>query len=138
MRELTDEERARVEAALYEDVELTVALQTTEELHAFVEEWDGYGNAEPWGAWDIIRNPNLARGTALLLFWLSDPVYRFSKGDSPWGQLLVELQERYIAGFYAKDSVAINPREIAVGYWEAPNLQILIAEVMRQPTGQNE
>ena len=30
MRELTDEERARVDAALYEDVELTTALQTTD------------------------------------------------------------------------------------------------------------
>ena len=98
------------------------------------------------GATYIIRNPNLAKGTALLFFWLSDPVYHFSKddspwlskSDSPWRQLLIELQERYVAGFYTKDSVAVNPKEIAVGHWEASNLQIPIAEMMRQPTDANE
>lgn len=135
MRELTDEERARVDAALYEDEALVAQLQTTEELHAFVSEYN-FDDTE--GATYIINNPNLAKGTALLFFWLSDPIYHFSKSDSPWRQLLIELQERYVAGFYTKDSVAINPKEIAVGYWEAPNLQIPIADVMRQPTVQNE
>lgn len=135
MRELTDEERARVDAALYEDEALVAQLQTTEELHAFVSEYN-FDDME--GATYIISNPNLAKGTALLFFWLSDPVYHFSKDDSPWRQLLIALQERYVAGFYTKDSIAINPKEIAVGHWEAPNLQIPIADVMRQPTGTNE
>lgn len=140
MRSLTSEEQARVDAALYEDEALVVHLQTTEELHAFVEEY----NYDDLAGFDyLIRHPNLAKGSALTLFWLSDPVYHFSRRESispylrgahqQYQQLLVELQQRYVMGFYKQDIFAVNPREIAVGKWDSPDLDIPIAELIRQP-----
>jgi len=147
--QLTEEQIAQVEniyLALGEedefDLEAAVAdLQTSEQLHLFVYNWNWDSGVEP--LFSVIRHPQCDKGTALYVFWLTDPVYLFDQygeGDQPrdWEQeyynLVVEIRDRFRAGNYALENISCDPKQVAVGLFKFDALKQEIPEGMRQPT----
>jgi hypothetical protein len=143
MRKLTEEERERVKRAV-SDRSQVANLQTTEELHLFVEKWNFGDFPEP--LFSIIRHPECDKGTALYIYWLNDPVsyfelYASANEASLRGQyeldnynLLTEIQERLNAGFYEKETISIDPQEVAVGELTSPELKTPVLDVMMKPS----
>jgi hypothetical protein len=140
MRELTKEEKERVRQA-FEDESKVSALQTPGELHLFAGQWN-YGDF-PEPLFSIIRNPECDKGTALYIYWLSDPVSFFelylnedeaaSQGEWTLGyyRLLSEIQERIMSGFYSNERISIEPEKVAVGELTSGNLRTKIPDIMK-------
>lgn len=76
---LTPAQRARIEYLLYECEDDTsfekefAKIETSEELHEFASEfnWDcGFSELDA-----VLTHPLCDRGTALMIYWLAEPVY---------------------------------------------------------------
>lgn len=148
MKKLTEEQIARVEEIYYSDdgasLSEVASLRTTEELHYFATLWNWDDHAD--AIFPIIRNPLCDRGTALYFFWLTDPVHFFesyatAEDIEEWNtfrrgyfELLCEIQQRMEDGFYTVETIAVNPREIAVGETQSEKLKKPIPDIMLQPS----
>lgn len=142
MPEPTQEDKDWIDKILAGKIPVEV-LQTTEELRLLAERfnWDD----DPDVLFPVIRNSKCDKGTALFLFWLSDPVSFFELWGSEeealatgewsrdWYHLLVEIQSRYVAGFYKESDFHVDPKKEAVGDFTSDSLKTDIPDVMRQP-----
>ncbi len=115
-QKLTKDQKARVISALQDNHNLLEQLQTSEELHVFAWNWNWDWGVEPLAK--LIRDPRCDRGTALLLYWTACPkwLYQFANKDEvpswahPTYELVKEIEEKYLAGFYHQARIAFNPR----------------------------
>jgi hypothetical protein len=119
-------------------------LQTTEELRQFAEEFNWDDGAEV--LFSVMRNPRCDKGTALCIFWQSDPISFFelyaNQEEAQWAtengddyyRLLVELQEKYVAGFYVESDFYVDPEKEAVGELTSDKLKTPIPDIMRKPS----
>ena len=119
-------------------------FQTTEEVRRFAEKFNWDAGATDLFA--VIRNPKCDKGTALLVFWLSDPVSFFelytnqeearsaAESGDDYYRLLVEIQENYVAGFYVESDFYVDPEKEAVGELASDKLKTPIPDIMRKPS----
>ncbi len=111
---LSAEQRQRLETALYEEDSAVqraafTELQTPEELHAFASHynWDD-GIRDMRG---VIENPLCDRGTALMIYWLTDGVFLLDRpqyGGEVW-DLAMEIEKRFLSGFYLGRNFCFDP-----------------------------
>lgn len=93
-------------------------LNTPEKLHEFAARynWDDGLEVPRW----IVNHPLCDRGTALMMYWLAGPRYycQYATRDdvphSGWNlqhyDLLREIEEKYLNGFYQHQTILFNPR----------------------------
>ncbi|WP_309716339.1 hypothetical protein [Armatimonas sp.] len=151
LKALTSEQRRRVEDALEGKPRAITWLTSSEELHAFVTAESILRPQHIEALWHIIRYPQCAKGTALWIFWHSEPLFWLSNfasteeiAESPSRlssvrsealtrvPMLLEIQQRYQDGFYTRDTVAVDPTAL-LPKLHSPELKVPIAEVLRQP-----
>ena len=92
-------------------------LESPTELHEFVLHYNWDDGVEIPRA--IINNKHCDRGTALMIYWLAGPGYLYQYGDREeisrqheitLYDLIKEIEEKYISGFYQNKKVLFNPR----------------------------
>jgi hypothetical protein len=122
---LTPEQLARVDLALYDEdpavrQAAVSAMTTPEELHEFASHfnWDD----ELTELWIVVRSPHCDRGTALLLYWLTDGLFARSADDvedfaRPVWDLAMAIERRVIAGDFAHAAIPFHPSDVGP-YWE--------------------
>ena len=93
-------------------------VDTREKLHIFATHynWDDGFEIPKW----IINHPLCDRGTALMMYWCVAPGYFSKYADrkeiptTGWHiqqyDLLQEIEEKYLMGFYKHNTILINPR----------------------------
>lgn len=111
---LSEEQYQRVLNVIWEGTPLST-LQTSEELHdyAWNYNWDdGFDNLR-W----VINNPLCSKGTALLIYWYSQPGYflKFDRSEISVYQLdhfdfIQELQQNLLNGDFKHNTIAFDPR----------------------------
>src|SRR5690349_9296432 len=109
----------RIRAALWEeDMEVRRAavatLATPEELHAFALHYNWDDGVELLTL--IIRNPMCDRGTALMLYWLTDGIFaqraeEISRYQGHVYALAMEIERRFLAGFYTGAAIRFDPKD---------------------------
>ncbi len=122
-----------------------VDFETTEELRRFAQKYSNWGDF-PTLLFEVIRNPKCDKGTALHVFWSSDPVSFFElyadeeealkagEYSRDYYQLLVELQEKYVEGFYLESDFYVDPEKETGGDFISDKLKTQIADIMRRPS----
>ncbi len=93
---------------------------TPEERHLFVSGWESDAAAAvlDW----VIRRPDCEKATALMAYWLNSPVYFAEYGPTDDDdvdlqtsfRLLREIEDRYLTGFYQRQSIAFDPSKAFV------------------------
>jgi len=98
--------------------EMSYQKLTAPELHQFVQNWNYDDGIEPF-EW-IVKQKHLDKGTALCLYWMLQPDYfcRFESEDEikedinyETYQLVKEIEQRYVSGFYADENFSFDPKE---------------------------
>lgn len=98
--------------------EMSYQKLTAPELHQFVQHWNYDDGLEPF-KW-IIKQTYLDKGTALCLYWMLQPDYfcKFKNEDEikqdvnfETYQLIKDLEENYISGFYKDQNFSFDPKE---------------------------
>jgi hypothetical protein len=92
-------------------------LQDPVELHALAYNWNWDGGLETLFA--IVRHPLCDRGTALLVYWYTSPVWVYrtyadeSEVAGPYERqqyrLIKEIESRYTEGFYQNQGIRFDP-----------------------------
>jgi hypothetical protein len=122
---------------------IPIARMTAMQLHRYAAyyNWDG-GNGPMVR---VIRHPKCDLGTALLVFWLSDPCYYFealSKGDkdalrfAEGKQLIREIIAKVRRGHFKTARISFNPRKYRGSDWTSgdhPPEAIGIPDFMCEP-----
>lgn len=113
---LTEEQTERVERALQGEVEVK-ELQTSEELHAFADDWNWDSGVEP--LLEIIRNPLCDKGTASLIYWRADVISFYEAAsreevneyEIEVYDLIKEVEAKFVSGFYTQQNIRFDPKD---------------------------
>ncbi|RKR09168.1 uncharacterized protein DUF4274 [Flavobacterium sp. 90] len=120
--------------------EMSYQKLTAPELHQFVQNWNYDDGIEPF-EW-IIKQKHLDKGTALCLYWMLQPDYfcRFETEDEikedinfETYQIVKEIEQRYVSGFYADENFSFDPREEFLN--EYSNAKCIPAEMLVKSPG---
>ncbi len=105
--------------------------------------WDGGVEVLKW----IISQPQCHKGTALLVYWYGGPRYdsQFASAEEvptfirETYDLVREIEEKYLAGFYTSDGIKFDPHADEGIDWTAEYADIepkvAIPEIMYEPSG---
>jgi hypothetical protein len=114
------------EAVLQKYRRIVEEMETPEELHQFVSNynWDDGIDRLQW----VISHPLCDQGTALLVFWLSDPAYFYefpkvtdvSKWARPQWTFLKTIEQKYLDRSFSSQKIKVDPANI----WGSNYLQI--------------
>ncbi|OJW00816.1 MAG: hypothetical protein BGO39_20485 [Chloroflexi bacterium 54-19] len=133
-----------------EEDDFLAQLTTPEELHqlAWKYNWDDGAGIPDW----IIKQPFCDRGTALLLFWRAAPgpcYYAYANReelsqtktllfDLDFYDLVQEIEEKYLSGFFSQQNIAFNPANDQGTDWIKENLDVKVKReipaIMLEPT----
>lgn len=118
---LGSEQLARVEAALYEEDEgargaALAGLKAPEELHAYASHYNWDDGAR--GLRHVIESSACDRGTALMIYWLTDGIFADERpdcGGDVW-DLAMRIESLFLSGFYTRCEFRFDPRDMG-GDW---------------------
>lgn len=115
-------------------------LNNSASMHFLAENynWDDGEEVMDW----IISNPKCDKGTALIIFWKSEPDYYTQYKNAEEAEynslaflMVRKIIENFETGFYKNESIAYNPKEEVYDLdYKYENAKWEIPDFMKQPT----
>ena len=115
MKEKISEEKRQRVLQIFTGEAWLENLKSAEEIHVFAANFN-WDNGYEWLNW-IIDHPLCSRGTALMLYWLSEPVYYLKKDVLEISEYQLngfkfvhKLQNKYLNNGFADYNIGFDPR----------------------------
>jgi|GEM_PF-2075916 len=134
---LTDQQRKRVERLIYGEWEsldefraVLAEVETAAELHEVAENLNWDDGTEKLDA--LLEHPLCDRGTALMIYWLADPVYfsQYDRAEDISGsgrdvfRFLKRVESALLAQQFSTNAIAFDPFE-AMGFNAIQKKQVI-------------